>query len=171
LLSISAIQWLCNADKAGHEPRRRLRCFFESLYRTLVAGGRAALQFYPESEDQLEMITTAANRAGFSGGVVIDYPNSAKAKKFFLVVQAGQQTGRMAFKPGAGLVEIDDLKDDGSRAAARKAERAKGKALRREDARPTRKDKVLKLKERWRKRGADVRPDTKYTARKRKDKF
>ena len=30
---------------------------------------------------QLELITTQATRAGFTGGVVVDYPNSAKAKK------------------------------------------------------------------------------------------
>lgn len=30
---------------------------------------------------QLELITTQATKAGFSGGMVVDYPNSAKAKK------------------------------------------------------------------------------------------
>lgn len=30
---------------------------------------------------QLELITTQATKAGFTGGVVVDYPNSAKAKK------------------------------------------------------------------------------------------
>lgn len=30
---------------------------------------------------QLELITTQATRAGFTGGVVVDFPNSAKAKK------------------------------------------------------------------------------------------
>lgn len=31
-----------------------------------------------------------ANRAGFGGGLVVDYPNSKKAKKYYLVLQAGQ---------------------------------------------------------------------------------
>jgi hypothetical protein len=43
-ISISALQWLCNADKAGHEPRARLRAFFTSLYRALTRGSRAVLQ-------------------------------------------------------------------------------------------------------------------------------
>jgi 18S rRNA (guanine1575-N7)-methyltransferase len=34
----------------------------------------------------MEMITSAALKAGFSGGLIIDYPNSAKAKKYFLVI-------------------------------------------------------------------------------------
>lgn len=33
------------------------------------------LQFYPESPEQIEMLTTAATRCGFTGGVVVDYPN------------------------------------------------------------------------------------------------
>ena len=55
--------------------------FFTTLYTALVRGGRAVLQFYPESPAQVEMITTCAMRAGFSGGLVIDYPNSSKRKK------------------------------------------------------------------------------------------
>ena len=43
-ISISAVQWLCNADSAGADPRRRMRRFFESLYASLTRGGRAALQ-------------------------------------------------------------------------------------------------------------------------------
>lgn len=35
----------------------------------------------PMFSPQLELITTQAIRAGFTGGVVVDYPNSAKAKK------------------------------------------------------------------------------------------
>ena len=58
-------------------------------------------QFYPENPDQvgctlcvrvvhdnepshplqMELITQQAMRAGFTGGVVIDYPNSTRAKK------------------------------------------------------------------------------------------
>lgn len=36
------------------------------------------------------MITTAAMRAGFSGGLVVDFPNSSKAKKYYLVLMVGQ---------------------------------------------------------------------------------
>jgi 18S rRNA (guanine1575-N7)-methyltransferase len=43
-ISISAVQWLCNADRSSHEPRKRLKAFFESLYRCLARGARAVLQ-------------------------------------------------------------------------------------------------------------------------------
>ena len=48
-ISISAIQWLCYSDRNGYDPRKRLLLFFQSLYRSLRRGGRAALQFYPQA--------------------------------------------------------------------------------------------------------------------------
>ena len=83
-VSISALQWLCNADYKDHEPRKRLARFFVSLYRCLKKGARAVFQLYPENSAQLDMITNAAMKAGFGGGVVIDYPHSTRAKKYFL---------------------------------------------------------------------------------------
>lgn len=36
-VSISALQWLCNADKKTHSPPKRLHTFFSSLYSSLVS--------------------------------------------------------------------------------------------------------------------------------------
>lgn len=35
------------------------------------------------------MVTSQAMKAGFFGGLVVDYPNSSKAKKYFLVLMTG----------------------------------------------------------------------------------
>lgn len=35
-VSISALQWLCNADKTSHKPVQRMYKFFSSLYACLV---------------------------------------------------------------------------------------------------------------------------------------
>merc|ERR1712244_88367 len=88
-LSISALQWLCNADKSHHKPAKRLYQFFSSLYASLSRGSKAVFQFYPENSNQIELITSMSMKAGFTGGVVVDYPNSTKAKKFFLVLMTG----------------------------------------------------------------------------------
>ena len=88
-ISISAVQWLCNADKKSHKPPKRLYAFFRMLYASLRHGARAVLQLYPETPDQMELIMYQATRAGFTGGVVVDYPNSAKAKKYYLCLFAG----------------------------------------------------------------------------------
>ena len=42
------------------------------------------------------MITKAALKNGFTGGVIVDYPNSQKAKKFYLFLMAGYSEEIMA---------------------------------------------------------------------------
>ena len=61
-ISISAIQLLCYSDRNGYDPRKRLLVFFQSLYKSLRRGGRAALQFYPQARRRpaAALLTTAA---------------------------------------------------------------------------------------------------------------
>jgi 18S rRNA (guanine1575-N7)-methyltransferase len=93
-ISVSALQWLCYSDKRGHKSGARLEAFFSALYRSLRRGARAALQFYPESEAQLELITTSAKRVGFTGGLVVDFPQSKRLKKYYLCLISGGDSGR-----------------------------------------------------------------------------
>ena len=88
-VSISALQWLCSAEQKVQNPIRRLNTFFSSLYACLIKGARCAFQFYPSSPQQVEMITNAAMKNGFTGGLIVDFPNSKKAKKYFLFLMAG----------------------------------------------------------------------------------
>ncbi|CAM9690072.1 unnamed protein product [Chrysoparadoxa australica] len=83
-VSVSALQWLCYAQSSSQSVQARLMRFFSSLYCCLKKGARAALQFYPEDSEQAVLISSCAAKAGFTGGLVIDYPNSAKAKKYYL---------------------------------------------------------------------------------------
>ena len=83
-ISISALQWLCYSDSSEQDPKLRLNRFFSTLYSVLKRDARAVLQFYPESAEQAVLIAQAASRVGFAGGMVVDYPNSSKAKKFYL---------------------------------------------------------------------------------------
>ena len=62
-------------DTSANEPRKRLRRFFDSLYACLAKGARAVLQIYPANTEQAAMMTNAAMRAGFSGGLVVDFPH------------------------------------------------------------------------------------------------
>lgn len=88
-ISISALQWLCNADKRSHHPPKRLYTFFSTLLACMTRAARCVFQFYPENGEQIEMITTQAMKAGFYGGLVVDYPNSNKKKKYYLVLMTG----------------------------------------------------------------------------------
>lgn len=162
-ISISALQWLCNADKKSHNPVKRLYSLFQSLYSCLSRGSRAVFQFYPENESQIDLVTKQAMKAGFTGGVVVDYPNSSKAKKFFLVLFTG---GAPAHMP-QGLTEQSTNEAIYSETSS--------KRQRRQDMRnrPPKKSRqwVLEKKERRRRQGREVRPDTKYTGRRRPGGF
>lgn len=88
-ISISALQWLCHSNHSAHNPRKRLYTFFSTLLACLTRQARCVFQFYPENSTEIEMITTQAMKAGFYGGLVVDYPNSTKAKKYYLVLMTG----------------------------------------------------------------------------------
>lgn len=62
---------------------------FENLYSALSRGSRAIFQFYPENPQQIELITHTAVKSGFLADLVIDFPDSAKAKKFYLILYTG----------------------------------------------------------------------------------
>jgi 18S rRNA (guanine1575-N7)-methyltransferase len=184
-ISISAVQWLCNADKSWHNPHKRLSRFFETLYMVLAKGARAVLQFYPENARQMELITSCAIKAGFAGGLVVDYPNSTRAKKYYLVLTAGAATADLP----AAKTEQDSLGGDlesvpGGPPAQRSTvthydqlRRKREREMRLENRRSARREPVksrnwvLQKKAAQRAKGIDVRPDSKYTARKRKDRF
>ena len=107
-ISISAVQWLCNADTSKNDPRRRLRRFFETLYSVLAKGARAVLQIYPENTEQAAMMTNAAMRAGFGGGLVVDFPHSTRAKKYFLVLMVGGSAAALPQAKGMEGEESDE---------------------------------------------------------------
>ncbi|XP_061461250.1 probable 18S rRNA (guanine-N(7))-methyltransferase isoform X2 [Rhineura floridana] len=162
-ISISAVQWLCNADKKTHNPPKRLYRFFSTLYTALARGARAILQLYPENSQQLELITTQAMKAGFTGGMVVDYPNSAKAKKFFLCLFVGTTD---VLPKGLGA---ECSSEEAARVTFTK-ERMRFKNARGQSVKKSR-DWVLEKKERRRRQGRDVRADTRYTGRKRRTHF
>jgi len=165
-ISVSALQWLCNCDKKGQEPWKRLRMFFTCLFNCLKRGARAVLQFYPETADQVETITAAALRCGFGGGLVVDYPHSSKAKKSFLVIYAGF-TGELPANLPKGLEDNQMDVDEGVRNEGR--DRQKGKKKKGKNQ-ATLRDKIVSKKEQQRRKGLKVRQDTKYTGRKRKSR-
>lgn len=191
-ISISALQWLLNADTNISSPIGRLFRFFTMLHACLSHGSRAALQFYPENDSQIELCMKAATKSGFGGGLVVDYPNSRKARKCFLVLWVGgtmrvpaglvsdeelalmeQQDGKQELPRGL-LAEHENLNDVGQvkfdgRNTNKKGKKASRKAKAKEKGS---KEWILKKKELYRKRGKeDVPLDSKYTARKRRDAF
>ncbi|KAL3655432.1 hypothetical protein CASFOL_001218 [Castilleja foliolosa] len=175
-ISISAVQWLCNADKSSHEPRMRLKAFFGSLYRCLARGARAVLQVYPENLAQRELILGCAMRTGFSGGVVVDYPHSTKQRKEYLVLSCGPPSLSSAAPQGKGedgesCSDDDNSSGDEDNRMVHVSDRNRPRKKQKLNKKVRGKDWVLKKKEQMRRKGNSVPLDTKYTARKRKARF
>lgn len=99
-------------------------------------------------------------RAGFYGGVVVDFPNSSKAKKYFLVLMTG---GNQQLPAGLGTEE-----DSNQVPYSKKREMTKN--IRGKDPKKSR-DWIMHKKERRRAQGNETREDSKYTARKRSGRF
>jgi 18S rRNA (guanine1575-N7)-methyltransferase len=106
------------------------------------------------------MISSQAMRAGFYGGVVVDFPNSSKAKKYYLVLM----TGGSQQLPAALGTEEDSAQVPYSK------KRLMTKGIRGKDPKKSR-DWILQKKERRRAQGNETREDSKYTARKRSGRF
>ena len=167
-ISISALQWLCYSNSASQVPKRRLLRFFSGLYSILKKSGRAVLQFYPETAEQAVLISECATAVGFGGGIVVDYPNSAKAKKHYLVLSCDRTSRKQM--PRALTSEEPTHVQVSSSANPKFNKKQKAKPIRKKKGVKT-KEWILHKKETQRKKGKATRPDTKYTARRRPHKF
>jgi 18S rRNA (guanine1575-N7)-methyltransferase len=153
-----------------------MRRFFETLYACLTRGARAVLQIYPENPLQAEMLTSTAMKAGFTGGLVVDFPHSTRAKKYFLVLMVGLSTyvPRAQGEDGAESEEEQTEVQVAARQTRHKRRKGNSGGVVGSARHPQAKGKqwIAHKKEQMRKRGyINVPGDSKYTGRKRKDHF
>lgn len=158
-ISISAIQWLCNADSTSVSVSGRLSRFFNGLYASLKRGGKAVCQFYPKNDVQREMISGAAIKAGFGAGILEDEPGTKNAKVYLVLrVGGGEEQGDITgVVEGMEGVDVVD---------ARKRHREKGREVKKGS-----KQWILGKKEQMERKGKVVKSSSKYTGRKRKIQF
>ena len=171
-ISISALQWLCYSNSAAQVPRRRLIRFFSGLYTVLKKSARAVLQFYPETAEQAVLISECATAVGFGGGIVVDYPNSAKAKKHYLVLSCDRTARKQIPRALTGAdSKSSHVQVSSASSKSHFQRKGKDKIIRKKKGGIKTKEWIMHKKESQRKKGKSVRPDTKYTARRRPTKF
>ena len=141
-------------------PSARLARFFNTLFASLSRGARAIFQFYPESDDQVNLIMSVATKAGFTGGLVVDYPNSKKAKKFYLCLMSGQSNSLNGKPPVAlGSEEVSVNADAVAYATNREKSRSQRKLNRKKGDVQGDKDWILRKKSLYRQRGKEDVPN------------
>ncbi|KAM0701372.1 hypothetical protein Q7P35_011733 [Cladosporium inversicolor] len=152
-ISISAIQWLCNAETSDVTPEGRLKRFFDGLYMSLRRGGKAVCQFYPKNAAQRSMISNAAIKAGFGAGILEDDPDTKSLKVYLvLTVGGGDVSGTVSRMSD---VEVQD---------ARKKDRKRGKEFEKKGSKAW----ILRKKAQSEAKGKIVKPNSKFTGRRRK---
>ncbi|CAK7267936.1 18S rRNA (guanine1575-N7)-methyltransferase [Sporothrix epigloea] len=161
-ISISAVQWLCNAESSDTSPQGRLSRFFNGLYASLRRGGRAVCQFYPKNDTQRAMITQAAVRAGFGAGILEDDPGTKNMKVYLVLTVGGTATGAANDITGvvSNMDDVDILDD-----------RARGQNTRKKAIKKGSKAWIAKKKEQMERKGKIVKASSKYTGRKRRIAF
>jgi 18S rRNA (guanine1575-N7)-methyltransferase len=153
-VSISAVQWLCNAESSAETAAVRLRRFFDGLYAALRRGGRGVCQFYPRDAAQRKMVCDAAVRAGFGAGLLEDGAGT-KQVKVYLVLTVGQSGDITGVVSGMDGVEVDDHRSRRSKNSRTASKR----------------EEISRRKQRMENKGKVVKPNTKYTGRKRRPTF
>jgi 18S rRNA (guanine1575-N7)-methyltransferase len=157
-VSISAIQWLCNAETSDVSPEGRLKRFFDGLYASLRRGGRAVCQFYPKNMQQRTMISQAAIKAGFGAGILEDDPETKNVKVYlYLTVGGADVTGAVQGMDG---VDVLDARRREMRSQRKRGEEKKGS-----------KSWIMRKKAQMEAKGKVVKTSSKYTGRKRKIAF
>lgn len=112
-----------------------------------------------------------ALKSGFSGGLVVDYPNSSKKKKFYLVLLAGQSNQSSSEKgfelPAAlGVDGNDDMEESGQTVQyeGRRQKIEKRHQMRRNGQNIKDREWIMKKKDLYRRRGKEVPNDSKYVS-------
>lgn len=151
-ISISAIQWLCNAETSDVSPEGRLKRFFDGLYASLKRGGKAVCQFYPKNQLQKSLISNAAVKAGFGAGILEDDPETKNVKYYLvLTVGGGDVRGTVSGMEGVDVMERE------KKSSVKRGKEQKGS-----------KSWILRKKSQMEAKGKVVKSNSKYTGRKRK---
>lgn len=161
-ISISAVQWLCNAESSNTSPAGRLARFFGGLYASIRRGGRAVCQFYPKNDTQRDMITQAAVRAGFGAGILEDDPGTKNMKLYLVLTVGGSDeagAGGDITNVVQGMDDVDIMDARRRAAAAPGGMKKGGKAW------------IVKKKEQQERQGKVTKNTSRYTGRKRRVAF
>ncbi|KAL8680197.1 MAG: hypothetical protein Q9186_003609 [Xanthomendoza sp. 1 TL-2023] len=155
-VSISAIQWLCNAESSEVSPQGRLSRFFNGLYASLRRGGQAVCQFYPKNDAQRSMISKSAIKAGFGAGVLEDDPGTKHSKLYLVLTVGGGEAQGDITSVVRNMHDVDV--QDGRRNLSRTGKKARrgNKAC------------IIQKKQQMENRGKVVKASSKYTGRSRR---
>ena len=154
-ISVSAVQWLCNAESSDTSPQGRLTRFFSGLYQSLRRGGKAVCQFYPKNEAQRTMVSAAAIKAGFGAGLLEDGAGTKNAKVYLVLSVGGGPIEGVV----EGMEDVDVVERRKSNYERERPENLGTKGT---------KKWILRKKKQMERKGKVVKNDLKFSGRRRR---
>ncbi|MFH1750061.1 MAG: methyltransferase domain-containing protein [Candidatus Micrarchaeota archaeon] len=85
LVSISALQWVSSG--MDFEGKADLKKTAHEFFRVLKPVGKALIQFYPKSEEEMLLAGRAFRDAGFKAKLEIDNERNARKRRIYLILQ------------------------------------------------------------------------------------
>lgn len=83
IISISALQWVMSGENRP-KVRSNLEKVAEEARRVLKKAGRAVYQFYPKSQEQIELTGSVFSESGLRTEFIVDYPDDPGKRKIYL---------------------------------------------------------------------------------------
>jgi len=85
LISISTLQWV--TGKSYDDIVTNYERVAREFYRVLKRKGRAVVQFYPRTQEILDIAAQSFKKAGFKVTIAVDYPDVQRRTKKYLVME------------------------------------------------------------------------------------
>ncbi|MFH0972270.1 MAG: methyltransferase domain-containing protein [Candidatus Micrarchaeota archaeon] len=85
IVSISALQWV--SSRTDYSAKSDLKKTASEFYRVLKKAGKALIQFYPKSEDEMMLAGKEFKAAGFKTAVQVDNENNARKRRIYLILE------------------------------------------------------------------------------------
>lgn len=84
IISISALQWV--SSRQDYSGKADLISTAREFYRVLKKGGKALIQFYPKSEEEMMLAAKAFKEAGFKVRIEIENENNARKRRIYFLL-------------------------------------------------------------------------------------
>ncbi len=87
-ISISALNFVAEKSKTKKEFKNNYNQVAREIFRILKPGGRAIIEYYPQTDIELKISMQAFSSAGFQGGLIIDGSGTRKEQKYLVLTKS-----------------------------------------------------------------------------------
>jgi len=89
IISVSAYNFITYKAKGSKEERKIVNNTARNLHQILKLNGRIIIEFYPQSEHELDLFSSSFKQNGFDGFIVKNMPNQKAGQTYLLLTKKG----------------------------------------------------------------------------------